>query len=103
MCTLSTFPRAVAKYRLFKRHRYACSVAPRFITLEDAAEVLNVSRSQMYALVRDGSLPAIKVGGRGQWRVEAEQLEAFIQRCYTDTAQWIKEHPYTAGDQPDSD
>jgi len=42
----------------------------RFLTLADVGEVLNVSASQAYALVRSGELPAIKVGGNGHWRIE---------------------------------
>lgn len=42
---------------------------PRFLTLADVSEVLNTSSAQVYALVRRGDLPAIKIGGRGQWRV----------------------------------
>jgi len=41
------------------------------------AETLNISASQTYALVRSGDLPAIKIGGRGQWRVESSALEDF--------------------------
>src|SRR5205085_4287269 len=52
----------------------------RFLTLADVAEVLNTSSAQVYALVRRGDLPAIKIGGRGQWRVEALQLAAYIER-----------------------
>ncbi len=58
----------------------------RFLTLADVAETLNVSSAQAYALVRSGDLRAIKVGGRGQWRVEANELEAYIQRAYEQTA-----------------
>ena len=68
-------------------------VAPRFLTLADVAETLNISASQTYALVRSGDLPAIKVGGRGQWRVEASELEAYITRMYTETADFVKAHP----------
>lgn len=57
----------------------------RFLTLADVAETLNVSAAQAYALVRSGDLPAIKVGGRGQWRVEASELEAYIARMYEET------------------
>lgn len=32
----------------------------RFLTLADTADVLNISASQAYALVRSGELPAIK-------------------------------------------
>ena len=47
----------------------------RFIQLADVSEILNISSAQAYALVRSGELPAIKVGGRGQWRIEATELE----------------------------
>ena len=59
---------------------------PRFLTLTDVAEVLNISMAQTYALVRNGSLRALQIGGRNQWRVEASELEAYIQRCYDETA-----------------
>lgn len=58
----------------------------RFLTLADVAETLNISSAQAYALVRSGELRAIKVGGRGQWRVETTELEAYIQRAYEQTA-----------------
>lgn len=57
----------------------------RFLTLADVAETLNVSASQAYALVRSGELPAIKVGGRGQWRIESTVLEDYIARMYEQT------------------
>ncbi len=55
---------------------------PRFLTLADVAEILATSTAQVYALVRRGDLRAIKIGGRGQWRVETVELEAFIKRMY---------------------
>lgn len=63
----------------------AASGGPRFLTLADVAEILNTSTAQVYALVRRGDLPAIKIGGRGQWRVENSELEAYIQRAYAET------------------
>ena len=68
--------------------------APRFLTLADVAEQLNTSSAQVYALVRRGDLPAIKIGGRGQWRVEAVQLEEFIQRMYAETREFVDQHPF---------
>ncbi|WP_110206269.1 helix-turn-helix domain-containing protein [Nocardioides daejeonensis] len=68
---------------------------PRFLTLPDVAEVLNTSTAQVYALVRRGELPAIKIGGRGQWRVESEQLEAYIARMYDEARAFVAEHPFT--------
>jgi excisionase family DNA binding protein len=57
---------------------------PRFLTLDDVAEILNVSWSQAYALVRRKELIAIQIGGRGQWRVEVDELERFIQQKYAE-------------------
>jgi excisionase family DNA binding protein len=57
----------------------------RFLTLADTAEILNVSASQTYALVRSGELPAIKVGGSGHWRVERTVLESYIEAKYEES------------------
>lgn len=56
--------------------------SPRFLTLADVAEVLNVTVRQVYALVRSGDLRGIQIGGRGQWRIENDQLEDYIARQY---------------------
>jgi len=70
---------------------------PRFLQLADVAEVLNISGAQVYALVRRHELKAIKIGGRGQWRVEASELEAYIQRAYDDAERFIDAHPFAEG------
>lgn len=76
------------------------SGSPRFLTLADVAEVLNTSSAQVYALVRRGDLPAIKIGGRGQWRVEATELEAYIGRMYDETREFVSAHPFVEPDEP---
>lgn len=63
--------------------------AQRFLLLSDVSEILNISASQTLALVRRGDLRAVKIGGRGQWRVENTELEAFIQRAYAQTSEQI--------------
>ena len=68
---------------------------PRFLLLSDVAAELNVSDSQVYHMVRSGELPAIKIGGRGQWRVERARLEEYIQQKYAETAEWIRDNPLT--------
>jgi excisionase family DNA binding protein len=68
-------------------------MAKRFLQLADVAETLDISAAQTYALVRSGELPAIKVGGRGQWRVEETELEAYIQRMYAQTREFVASHP----------
>jgi excisionase family DNA binding protein len=74
------------------------SPGTRFYSLGDVADVLNISVKQVYALVRRGELPAIKIGGRGQWRVEHTALESYISEAYQSTREYIEEHPFTAED-----
>ena len=69
-------------------------MAQRFIQLSDVSEILDISSTQAYALVRSGELAAIKVGGRGQWRVEATELENYIQRMYSETKTFVAAHPF---------
>jgi excisionase family DNA binding protein len=76
---------------------------PRFLTLADVAEVLNISASQVYALVRNQELRAIKIGGRGQWRVERDQLEDYIARMYDQTSEFIAKHPFAEAEDVSSD
>ena len=57
--------------------------SPRFLVPADAAEVLATSVAQIMALIKSGELRAIQIGGRGQWRIETTELEAYIQRQYT--------------------
>ena len=79
------------------------SGAPRFLQLADVAEILNTSSAQVYSLVRSGELPAIKIGGRGQWRVEASELENFIARMYAQTRDFVTTHPYGRPDDEPTD
>jgi excisionase family DNA binding protein len=71
---------------------------PRFLQLAEVADVLNISAAQVYALVRRGDIKAIKVGGRGQWRVETTELEVYIRRLYQETTEFITSHPYGEGE-----
>jgi excisionase family DNA binding protein len=68
----------------------------RFMSLPDVAETLDISLSQVKALVRRGDLVAVKIGGRGQWRVETTELESYIERLYAQARERI------VGRQPDS-
>jgi excisionase family DNA binding protein len=76
-------------------------VEPRFFTLEDVAAYLSVSVPQVYALVRSGDLPAMKVGGRGVWRVDRKRLEEYIERAHEETQLWAQEHPLTGKERPE--
>ncbi|PWH04958.1 hypothetical protein DEO23_15610 [Brachybacterium endophyticum] len=62
---------------------------PRFVPLEHVQTELSISYQQALALVRSGELRAIKVGGRGQWRVSLEALEQYIDARYAETAAMV--------------
>lgn len=79
------------------------SNGPRFLTLEQVSEELNVSPAQTYALVRSGSLEGLKIGGRGQWRVARADLESYISRAYREAQEFIAAHPFGAGRDPEVD
>jgi excisionase family DNA binding protein len=78
-----------------KASREGPGVVARFMTLEEVATYLNVSVTQVYALVRSHELPAIKLGGRGVWRIDKNHLEAYLERLHEETREWIRTHPLT--------
>lgn len=47
------------------------------LTVEDARQVLNVSRTTIYALIRTPGFPASRVGRR--WIVPADALDEWIK------------------------
>ncbi|VEI13717.1 helix-turn-helix domain-containing protein [Trueperella bialowiezensis] len=63
----------------------------RFLTIADVAEYLNVSAGQIRTLIKNGELPAIQVGGRGQWRIEETKLAEYVERGYETTRRKIAE------------
>jgi excisionase family DNA binding protein len=69
------------------------ALEPRYLTLDDVANYLSVSVPQVYALVRSGDLPAIKLGGRGVWRVDRTQLDTYLERLHEQTQKWARAHP----------
>lgn len=64
---------------------------PRFLSLADVCEVLQVPMPTVRALVRSGELRAIQVGGKGTWRVENSALEAYIEHRYAAEDQRLRE------------
>lgn len=57
-------------------------MSPRFLTLADIAEILNLTPSASRALVTSGEIPAIQVGGKRAWRIEESELEKYIENQY---------------------
>lgn len=54
----------------------------RFLTLADVADVLNVELDVARALVESNELAAIRIGEAGEWRIEQQALEDYIQDQY---------------------
>ncbi|HSN37676.1 MAG TPA: helix-turn-helix domain-containing protein [Arthrobacter sp.] len=50
---------------------------PRFLTLADVAEQLQINAPAAYALVRSGQLKAIQVGGRGYLAQPSGSMHCF--------------------------
>jgi excisionase family DNA binding protein len=73
----------------------------RFYKLNEVAEMLSTSHSQVYALVRRGDLAAIKLGGRGQYRVSLSDLDRYVERLYAETKDWRAAHPFLEIPTPD--
>ena len=82
--------------RISLTERNNSMTAPRFLTLSDGAEELQVSLSQVRALVRSGELPAIQIGGRNQWRIERSRFEEYITERHKQTLQAIASGKLTA-------
>jgi excisionase family DNA binding protein len=62
-----------------------------FVSVATAAEILAVSISHTYTLIRSGELPALRVGNGGPWRISIAALEAFVTQRYASewlAAQW---------------
>ncbi|MDP2605766.1 MAG: helix-turn-helix domain-containing protein [Deltaproteobacteria bacterium] len=49
----------------------------RLLTLNEAAELLQVSTRTLQRMIHSGDMPALKVGG--QWRVREAQLRQWVE------------------------
>lgn len=55
---------------------------PRFLTIEQVAEELNVGLPTVRMLLRSGELRGLQIGGRGLWRIGTQDLEDYIEGAY---------------------
>ncbi|MDP9694426.1 UNVERIFIED_ORG: excisionase family DNA binding protein [Arthrobacter globiformis] len=62
---------------------------PRFLTLAQVAEELNVKQSVVQGLIRAGELRGFQVGGRGLWRIGRQDVEDYIAGAYQRAAERI--------------
>lgn len=62
-------------------------MSERILTLADVAGVLGITVPTARGLVRRGEIQGFQVGGRGMWRVEQSELDAYVQREKANAAQ----------------
>lgn len=72
---------------------------PRFMTLTDVAEELQVSTAAVRTMVLKGELEAFQIGGRGQWRVDSQKFEAFIEELHEQQRQRVEDAEQQPSDQ----
>lgn len=65
-------------------HRFS-----KFLTIDQVAEILNVNKPTIYALLRSGEMKGLRLGGRGVWRISENDLQAFLDAAYQETAERI--------------
>lgn len=58
---------------------------PRFLTLSQVREILNVGMPTIYALLASGELRGLQLGGRRMWRVSEDDLADYLERAYQET------------------
>jgi excisionase family DNA binding protein len=67
----------------------------RFLTLDEVAEELAITKTQIYTMVRNGEIPAVRIGRKAHWRIERARLEEYIQAKYAETAEYVRGNPLT--------
>ena len=63
--------------------------SPRFLTIEQVADELNVGAPLVRSLLKSGELRGLQVGGRSLWRVGVDDLESYISDAYRKTSERI--------------
>ena len=58
--------------------------APALLTVAEVAELFRVSSMTVYRLIRNGELPAVRVGR--SYRVREEDLQSYLQAQVVDPA-----------------
>ncbi|MGO2658760.1 helix-turn-helix domain-containing protein [Mycetocola reblochoni] len=85
--------------------RNSSPAAPRFLTVVDVAELLKVAREDVMDLLGRGELRAIRVGTSGQWRIEIDELTAYVDAQYEEARRallWREANLASIGDLDDA-
>lgn len=74
---------------------------PKMLTIDHVQEILNVGKPMVYALLRSGELRGAQFGPRGIWRIRQDDLSAYIDAAYENTAERIASGQLPAGEAED--
>jgi excisionase family DNA binding protein len=66
-------------------------MADRLLTTRELEDLLQLDRVTIYRMVKDGELPALRVGG--QWRFSSEAIDAWLQGQRDDSAPKAERRP----------
>lgn len=56
----------------------------KMLTVTQFAEKMNVSRTKVYAMIKNGQIPVVRIGERGT-RIPQDFVEKLIQESYNGT------------------
>ena len=75
-------------YREHVAERASQNIPPKPLNAEQVAEILKISRSQTYELVRHGKLRAVRMGRLVRFRMQ--DVQAYIEEClnYEPYSKW---------------
>lgn len=67
-------------------------MTPRFLSIADVCEQLNLSAATVRSMLRSGELRGIQMGGKRTWRVSSQELEDYIQREFAATQERVAQN-----------
>jgi excisionase family DNA binding protein len=74
---------------------------PKMLTIDQVQEILNLGKPMVYGLLRTGELRGAQFGPRGVWRIRLDDLSAYIDAAYENTAERIAAGQLPAGEAED--
>lgn len=70
---------------------------PDVLDCDDVCRLLQVSRNQLTTLIDGGEIRATSGAAPNTWAIACADLDAFVQRKYGETREFITAHPYAGG------
>lgn len=52
----------------------------KYLTITDLKELLHIGNDKAYKLVQTRGFPSIRIGERGQWLIQEDKLEQWLEK-----------------------